>query len=152
MAEQDLKATYEQLSALLLEHRLGWLVQLVEAQIAAGKTIVKSVMADTEVRTPDLEVLPRRRVRTRLLGSVEYTAEERLLLLVDAIRRVVTAASQLEMEVLRISGADALVFVDEGTGEEAVRVQRSDVAVRAASGRKLDDFVSQLSPSGRSHE
>jgi hypothetical protein len=68
MTELGCQQTYQELGAMLQDFQLGWVVEKVDAQIQRGKTTQPEI----------------------------YTEQERLLLLIEAVERLVVGAIEIK--------------------------------------------------------
>jgi hypothetical protein len=86
MTEPECQQTYQELVAMLQDLQLGWVVEKTEAQVQQGK------MADTEA----LDVPAQTASQAVLTKPETYTEQEQLLLLIDAVERLVVGSIEIE--------------------------------------------------------
>lgn len=89
MTDQECREVYQQLVAMLNESQMNWVVEEVNEVVRAGEIIDKPV-----------ENYSRRRSSSReFITTREYTSQQALLLLIDAIDSVVVQTAFIEKEV-----------------------------------------------------
>jgi hypothetical protein len=86
MTEPECQQTYQELVAMLQDLQLGWVVEKVEEQIQRGK------MADTE----PMDVPAQTTSQAVLTKPETYTEQEQLLLLINAVERLVVGSIEIE--------------------------------------------------------
>jgi hypothetical protein len=86
MTEPECQQTYQELVAMLQDLQLGWVVEKVEEQIPRGK------MADPE----SMDVPAQTTSQAVLTKPETYTEQEQLLLLIDAVERLVVGSIEIE--------------------------------------------------------
>jgi hypothetical protein len=107
LTDPEARETYGALAAMLMKFELGELLQRVEAYLREGKPEEREIV---QYEVPQAEVhglpfqghFPQQRrpgPRTRYLGVVEYSPQERVQILADAILHAVVFARQMEHEV-----------------------------------------------------
>lgn len=123
MMISDRKASriFEKLSQTLQDHQLSWVLEQIDEQIAQGKTekikiqIYKEVLQDAEkeqrslfhgLQTVSRKLKPS--TKQERVVIVEYTPQERLLLLIDAIENVIVQTAEMEHQVTGFFNIDAL--------------------------------------------
>jgi hypothetical protein len=86
MTEPECQQTYQELVAMLQDLQLGWVVEKVEEQTQWGK------MADTK----SVDVPAQTASQAVLTKPETYTEQEQLLLLIDAVERLVVGSIEIE--------------------------------------------------------
>lgn len=128
---------YDEFVRLLREHRFDWVVAEVEEQIRLGKTAEERIVVSEEFA---LEITPEadtrrargRPGRTRFLKCVDYTARERLLLIIDAVEHAVLDVGEMGLHLLEsfqklgVQGP-TVSFVPDVEGGEAKPFPASDL-------------------------
>lgn len=145
MEEEEAQRTYASLLGIVRGTKgLEWVAAQVEQLIALGHLEVRQVAAgsgpdeddDLVLRRPAPAHLgtPRRPRRTAsYTESVEYTGQEKLLILVDAVARATVGAAIIEREVAALASAGfpvelerdvmataELAFIDEGSDRRVI--------------------------------
>jgi hypothetical protein len=115
--DQEAIRIYETLAASLKNAGLGWLVDEVAAEIRHGKPEQRKL----KVRPSDenepvllaLEEEGQKRTTARFVGSAEYTANERLNLLLTAIERATVHVVAMEQDVAQLLARSRSPKADE---------------------------------------
>jgi hypothetical protein len=102
MNENDYQSIYRDLADVLADLELGWVVAQVEEQVCLGKVVNKRVRTLEPVRFQ--EVLPglppehEREYEVDFATVWEYTSQERLLLLLDALKHALVNTMYMAFE------------------------------------------------------
>lgn len=119
MPERTLDEAYEALLQSMRDQGLGWVVEQVQQQVRAGKLVTKDVTPFRESYSSrfieELAVGTRRRRRERLAATEEYSAEERLSLVLEAIENAVVHTAEIQDQVLQ--------FVQDQSSIDQVRFE-----------------------------
>lgn len=103
MSEEDDADYRRSISRVLRAHGFGWVVDQVESQIAAGKSIDRQV-SDRESTLPlpgeDFNIQRPRSRRPSLITSEPYTESEKLEILLQGIEAALVQRSMIEQAVL----------------------------------------------------
>ncbi len=112
---------FEQLAETLQAHDLGWVVDQINEQLAQGKTeqVKISIYKEVSVEEPTKEqmhLFDGQDVKKSLKPSTkqermvifEYSPQERLRLLVEAVKNVVSQTTELEEHVTKFYNGDVL--------------------------------------------
>jgi hypothetical protein len=116
MTVPEINETFEDLATILREAGLGWLEEDVRADLGEGKL---EVVAEADLKRPHDGTSRSKGLRSgeEFLRAQEYSPEERLLALIDAIEATVVQSSDFEMELVRTfvgnEGVRAIAFADE---------------------------------------
>jgi hypothetical protein len=86
MTKPECQQIYQKLVTMLQDFQLGWVVEKVESQIQQGK------MADMQL----LDMSARNSAQAVLTDSETHTGQAQLLLLIDAVERLVVGAIEIE--------------------------------------------------------
>jgi hypothetical protein len=132
MTIPEMNETFEELATIIREAGLQWLEEEVRADLSEGKL---EVVAESELEEPR-DGAPRRRGKKNgeeFLRAQEYSPEERLVALIEAIETTVVQASDFEMELIGAlvgrDGVRAIVFADEQSSTQ-LRLDSGEAAVR----------------------
>ena len=125
MRDEEAEEAYGELSKILRERQLGWLVDGVARQIAEGKTTEKTVSVPRDFVLDDWDqpaVVGRRRsVPTKFLTQEPFGPRERLRLLTDAVDHVLVASAYMAANIAASTRASVIQFVEE-TPEEPITI------------------------------
>jgi hypothetical protein len=138
--------TFEELATILREAGLQWLEEEVRADLSEGKL---EVVAESELQTPRDGASRRRGKKNgeEFLRAEEYSPEERLLALIEAIETTVVQASDFEMELLGTfvgrEGVRAIAFADEQTSTQ-LQLHNDEAAVRHEAAGALRTQLADL--------
>ncbi len=117
MNDQEAIRVYEKLGASLRNAGLGWLVDEVAAEIRHGKPEERKLKVrpsdENEPVLLTLEDEGQRRTTARFVGSAEYTANERLNLLLTAIERATVHVVAMEQDVAQLLARSRSPKADE---------------------------------------
>ncbi|HET7233845.1 MAG TPA: hypothetical protein VFJ16_27790 [Longimicrobium sp.] len=147
---------YNALIDEMKRHGLGWIVAQVEEQIAVGKLATEKLpVTETELYVPgeDLFDVPisrpvKRRASATFVVSRPYTEEEKLLLLVQAMRIGVAEVNSIALDVAdfianELDGA-TLEFQPETESDEVLIVERESARRAASEGNRLVRLLDEL--------
>jgi hypothetical protein len=139
MTNSEAIETYEELSAILREFGLGWIVDQVEEDIRAGKAeqkrkAIQSSMEEHEdwkLEPPsDARVYRRKSTREEEFTALtDFNPRERLELLIDATDRAVAGAANLEFQVLKMepfSPMKLVLAVEETNASRVLDLEHAD--------------------------
>ncbi|WP_218079749.1 hypothetical protein [Anthocerotibacter panamensis] len=146
MTDADCKEVYRELVEMLSNrnilhgHQLDWVVEEVDQVIRAGEII--------DERSENLSNRSSREFRT----TREYTPQESLLLLIDAIESVVVQTAFIEKEVTRFFQREGeefnispeIRFVSEEEGSETTVFSYVSASYRAYQAIALQGLLTQL--------
>jgi|SRR5689334_20278114 len=119
MTDEDARQYRGRIAQLLRSAGFGWLLDEVQAEIAAGKPVEKTILEDPLPRMDieDLDLtLPRsrRKRRQRRTSTVPFTDQEQLEILLTAIERAVPNRSLTEDATLHtLAQIDTITFQPE---------------------------------------
>jgi hypothetical protein len=106
MNNHEATRIYDKLAASLSEAGLDWLVSQVAAEIRHGKPEQRKLKVrpseETEPLLLAVEEEGQKRTTARFVGSAEYTANERLNLLLAAIERATVHVAAMEQDVAQV--------------------------------------------------
>jgi hypothetical protein len=150
MTVPELNDTFEDLATILREAGLGWLEEEVRADLGEGKL---EVVAEADLLP--LQDGPARRKGLKsgeeFLRAEEYSPEDRLLALIDAIEATVVQSSDFEMELVRTfvghEGVRAIVFADEQNSTSLELGDRQTAARHEAAAKlrgQLEDLRTEV--------
>jgi phage gp29-like protein len=135
MNNEDAMETYAELATILREFALDWIVEQVEDDIRTGKAEQKRATVSSDrrqalaenwrVAPPSSAKIPRRKPtrEEEFTALRDFSATERLEILIDATDRALQGAANLESQLLsmKVLGSVRIVLA----GEEADNVSRS---------------------------
>jgi hypothetical protein len=105
MNESEFQAIYQELAEALASLELGWVVAQVDEQVRLGKAVSKRVRTLEPVRyqevLPGLPPAHEREYEVDFATLVEYTNQERLLLLVEALKHALVNVMYMAYEFTR---------------------------------------------------
>lgn len=141
MTDEECREVYRQLVAMLNESQMNWVVEEVNEVVRAGEIIDKQVENSYRRRSSSRE----------FITTKEYTSQEALLLLIDAIDSVVVQTAFIEKEVtnfFRREGEEFNIspevrFVSEEDSEPRVFTYSSAID-RAQQALILERLIDQL--------
>jgi hypothetical protein len=105
MNESEFQTIYQELVEILRGLELGWLVEQVGEHVSLGKAASKGVMTLEQIRyqeaLPGLPPEYEREYEVIFATTVEYTSQERLLMLVDALKHALVNTAYMAFEFTR---------------------------------------------------
>jgi hypothetical protein len=154
-------AAYDQLRLMLENQRLAWVARDLEAVVAIGKTEIKEVSTVTVEEAREMLAIgrpgalsslpatsyPRRRGRhATFVATLDYTPEERLQLLIHAIRAAVKDTAEMEVAVADelVRGGATSGEIERSDGLDAWTVTDRSAYARASHARSLDSALLSL--------
>lgn len=154
MTDEKCLQLYNEFVQLLREHRFDWVVEEVEGQLRLGKTAEERIVVSEEFAlesSPEADAPPARGrpARTRFLKRVDYTARERLLLIIGAVEHAVLDVGEIGLHLLESFqklGIEArpISFVPDGERGEAKPFLASTLRERQPAIRELRLLLNQL--------
>jgi hypothetical protein len=156
MNEQDYDKIYSAVSEVLRQKEMLWVLEQVDEQIRFGKTESKEISpkerAHRQSNLPTLETSSRMRKSRRgepeeFLVSTEYSAQEKLHLLIDAIEQSVVNANRMVQDTLEFVGdrfgISEIIFYS--TEREKMKTfSSSDFIKHAQQISRLEDLLEEL--------
>jgi hypothetical protein len=155
MNDTECNETFGELTEIVHSSGLGWIIEQVKDEIRVGRNIdeetVQGFSSDEEPRLfpfdPGSEYL-KAGPRAKFPVVREYSACERVILLIEAIDRAVADTAQMEAEVLtRLSSPeikDAGLGVADDDQELIATIDRTSVLERAKTAAKLKSLLKEL--------
>ena len=114
MNKNNFQKTFQELAEILDNLQLKWVVDQVSEQVRLGKAVDKEVTAIEQVRfqeaLPGLPPDREHKYKVIFSATAEYTAQERLLLLVDAIKHAVVYTAYMTHEFTHFFDKDKRRF------------------------------------------
>jgi hypothetical protein len=160
MSEAESRQWREQLGRVMTEYDLQWVLEQVEQHIRFGKTSEKEIQPCSERRPgsmsgapTDLLPLPPTAAyssgrKARFLASQEYTENEMLEIIIDAVERGVADTAEMEAEMLKQFEYGGIqyraVFTSEDSESIPAVAKPGDAVSRAASASRLRDLLKEL--------
>ncbi|MCX6598629.1 MAG: hypothetical protein NTV70_19940 [Acidobacteria bacterium] len=118
MTSEQADELYVGIVTLLREERLDWIVGEVESSVREGKTVASEIPLEV---SPELRPSRTKRTSVTRHSQREWTPEERLALLLDAVDAAVCGPVRMEYELVgllpELDGHE-IVFAPGGFGEE----------------------------------
>ena len=160
MDVNELERLYQGLLELIRSLGLGWVAEQVVEEVSVGKVLpadFKARRADMTARgsflfasgSPDSE-LPRRGPREDVLVMEEYTPEDRLRLLLDAIEEAVVNTGSMEdqlferLGLFEASSIQGIEFYSELTDEVTMTIDRSRARAMHLTGVTLKERLDHV--------
>lgn len=160
MTEGEAVAIFDKLSHVLEELGLGWLLLQVSERIRFGKLSQAEVSVPKSAAEGATAVLPgigdapagrpagRRATKEKLTRTDDFTARERLELLVGAIEQVSVSLPELEAESLSfmhtVGGFDGITFAPDVESRTAREVTSADIGERSLAVAKMRSLLTEL--------
>lgn len=148
MNEQEYIDIFNQLSAILQEKRLAWVVDQVNSLIKSGDVVKKDVeISDEGWQYSSVSRLPRRKQKASLLVVKEFSAKERLLLLIEAAERVLNDAIGMERAILNelVQGtnqANIVLYVSDDS--EPLTINQQSIDIRNLDIQRVINLLQEL--------
>jgi hypothetical protein len=156
MNDVECDQTFGELSEIVRSFNLDWIIEQVKEEIRAGENIDEETVRgfasdDRDVRSlafdPAGEYLKAGR-RAKFPVVREYSACERVILLIEAVDRAVVETAQMEAELLaRFAKEDQQILKLGFADDEQERIRLIDtesVFKRAAAASELNILLKQL--------
>lgn len=117
MTEQEIIEAFAELSQIISDLGLGWILVQVNEQIQQGKKpIPKEVQTFKEEWSPESgQNILKPAGKSKMLVAEDYSNTERLLLLISAIEQTVTSATAMRREIINF-------FTTEGNRNGGINV------------------------------
>jgi hypothetical protein len=154
IGEQEARSAYEALTVSAREANLLWVLTQVEEELSVGKVSLKKVSVRDYPAVYDAwargeEARPGRRPSSAMfVASAEYSAQERLRVLVEALLAAVPAVHEMadaSIGTLRHLGEMAsLRFVPEAGIKEAFEVETGALDQRRPAVQQLRRLLQEL--------
>jgi hypothetical protein len=142
---------FDSIGEFLGRHGLGWVVNQVAEQVRIGRTVLTEV--DTLKRGTQEELgfsvtAFKKGPRARFMATAEYSAKEKLLLLLDAVQQTVIITNEMASQVLdtmtKTIGASELVFYSEELGQDVLVLDHNKIAPVQQGVSELRDLLGKL--------
>jgi len=138
---EDARRTFEALSETLEKAGLGWMLSQVRQEIAFGRAVTKTLSVVPE----DFGVVERqRRQRVRFVSAQEYTSQQQLALLVDAIEQTVVGSIEMQNSVLDAAKLPVVHFFSDDGQHEQHSFTHDDVRANKSSTEGLKAACDKL--------
>lgn len=154
LTEREATEAYEALASALRDSELEWILSQVEEQIALGKVGLKRVsVSERELFNSDEDLLlfeapKRRKVPATFAVSHDYTAQERLAILVESTRIGVIETDQIADNIEEFAandiGVPVVAFAPEGEVKPAFRLDPVERSDRRVNMRRLSGLLDEL--------
>ena len=156
MDDEDYNDIFSALSDVLREKEMLWVLDQVNEQIRLGKTESKEIASQEDDRRQSplpgigtMQRMPRGRARKKeeFLVTTEYTAKEKLLLLIDAIEQAVVNTSKMVHDTLEFTheefNIDEITFYSE-ENQQSKTFSSDEFAVKDRQVAHLKDLLEKL--------
>lgn len=148
----EVEAAYSALSQAAKQHGLDWVVTQAESQIALGRIRTSKVRAKEVPLRGSTEAEVERVSKARpakFTVSDEYTAHEKLQILVKALQHAVSGVWQTASEVStfmskNIPNLSGVKFLPEGISKEPFALERHEIDTRRQSVEHFDALIQEL--------
>jgi hypothetical protein len=154
MTSEEAQATFAELTRILNEQGLDWVVDSVRDDIQLGSLVEinQSDMSAVEFKSASELLQPSYRKAIRksanFLVRKDYSPKEQLILLVDAIEDIVVQANACEDAVLtyfkETDGPPAIRFVSERRPSQSVVTEPAEIGRRSNAVGKLRGLLHEL--------
>lgn len=154
MTDEKCLQLYNEFVQLLREHHFDWVVAEVEGQLRLGKTAEERIVVSEEFALETSPQAPARRARgrparTRFLKRVDYTARERLLLIIEAVEHAVLDVGEIGLHLLESfqklgMQAGAISFVPDVERGEAKPFPASNLKEQQPAIQELRSLLNRL--------
>jgi hypothetical protein len=160
MNEDESREWRNRLGEVLTEYNLQWVLEQVEQHIRLGRTSEEEIQTFSERRTrptggtgsdvPTLSPTPAYSPgrKARFVASRDFTANEILEIIIDAVERGIADTAEMQAEMLkqfehRGIQYEVVLVRDEPVSKRTV-VAPNDAVSRAASASRLRDLLREL--------
>lgn len=157
MDSQECDEVYAKLLQILSENKLEWTVDQVKEQILLGKTIEKEIVTfkKNKLDLPmsfELEMYQtplKKGPKVKFPVTEEYTPEERLELILDAIEQAIINTAEMENHLIRYFGTGlkewrGVNFYAEETESLLTLISEETVLERFANSQHLKELIKKL--------
>jgi hypothetical protein len=156
LTDEESMQAYDALLDRLRELQLGWVIQQVEAAIALGKPEPRRLRKE-EVGEPVWRLVSpdasgkRRGTPAVFIVAAEYTVQERLSLLIEAIRASVIEPVTFAADILAFFpeslSESGIQFIPELESVEGFAIDRAVVQSREGAAARLAGLLDELTSS-----
>jgi hypothetical protein len=152
LAIHELEQCYSDLADLAKRYGLNWVVTQAESQIALGKITSGKVRAkDVPLRSASLEDIQKlsKGRPTKFTLSKEFTPDEKLRILIEALRHAVKGVWEIASTVSQsmtssIHGLREVTFMPEGISKEAFVLDTSGIHSRKHAVNRFDELLLEI--------
>lgn len=152
MNEEESIAAFNSLQEALRTRDLGWVLDQVAEQVRAGKPSTREVVERpvdylwVAERTRGGERLKTR--KTRFPATIEYTPQERVLLMLDAIEHAVINTAEMAAHITRFAekelGQPRVEFRTDESKAPQLSLEGEEAESRAVVAAHLRTLIGQL--------
>lgn len=148
----EVERCYSDLTDLARRHGLDWVVRQAESQIALGKITSGKVRAKEiplhDASLEEIQKLSKGRP-TKFTVSEEFTPDEKLRTLVEALRYAVKGVWEIASAVSQsmtnsIHGVGEVKFMPEGISKEVFVLDASDIHSRKQAVARFDALIHEI--------
>jgi hypothetical protein len=152
LTPEEIDHCYSAISDAAAKYGFDWVVAQTQSQIALGK-IRTGKIRPTQAplpNTPDEEAPERTKgPSAKYTLSDDYTPEEKLRILIEALRyatRGVSEVASVVSEFMKdnIVGLDGVAFMPEGISKQSFRLDLAEIESRERSVAKFDSLLVEL--------
>ncbi len=141
MNQEDARLTFTTLAETLEKLGLGWMLDQVRQEITLGKTVAKTL----SVMPEDFVGFERKsRQRVRFVSTREYSHQEQLALLIDAMEQTIVGSIEMQSSILSVVDLPAVRFISEEDQSEKHSFTRGDVEQSRSSTELLKTICQEL--------
>jgi hypothetical protein len=156
MNEQETIQAFQRLMKMLNENELGWVAEQVSEQIRIGKTIQREIETLKEGKgmplfstIDDYSRKLMRGPKAKFPVTVEYQPNERLELLIYAIRQSVVDTADMEQHLISFTEKDdetpkRIQFYNDGPNSEPKTISASTIRKRYDNSKRLNELLESL--------
>jgi len=105
MTEEDARENYLRIASVIKGTKFQWILEEVEQEILRGKPSQKRLKvqkAEESFWATDAQVSHEKQSLAKFTASIEYTAEEQVALLIDALEQATSEAASMEISTALI--------------------------------------------------
>lgn len=152
LSYDEINHAYNVLTQAATRHGLNWVVGQVEAQIALGKIKTSKIRASEvpQKDTPDELAIQMKRGRpSKFVVSEQYPPEERLRILIEALRHAVRGVWEEAVAVhdfmhRNIGNLGSIKFMPEDISKEAFTIDKHELLQRNDSVIRFSELLAEL--------
>ena len=149
MNDRECEEVYTALVDILQQERLGWVVLQVEEHVRLGILEEKEVAAESVHRGDGAPARRRRSSRAKFVSRRDFSPQERLRELVDAVEQSVANTADMGLAIARTmasKGAETVVLTGESSEAEqrVTEIVADDAESRSSKAQSLRALLDEL--------
>lgn len=152
LSSEEISKCHRSLARIAKESGLDWVVSQVESQIALGRIRTGKIRAkEVPLRNAGEELihLGAKGRPTKFTLSEEFTPEEKLIILIEALEHAVSGVWRTAMAVCRfmsdnVSEIREVKFMPDGISREPFGLLESELHIREKGVRDFERLVAEL--------